>query len=98
MKKKQKTRTDFTPSYEGEVVKLTWEDAMHCEEITERQLTKEPDLTFTSYGLVIKDDSVRLTIASTVANEKRDRQLREVTRVSWSLVREIKILEATKEL
>jgi len=91
-RKRKKTRSDFSPYFQ-EVVKIVWEDPLHTCEITEKELDKEPDLTFTSWGLVIRDDGKRITLASTIGNEKRDKLLREVTRIPWTLVKSINYLE-----
>lgn len=95
---KRKTRADFECESDliGQVLKIEWEDPMHTGEITERELDKEANLTFTSYGLVIRDSEKRLTIASTIGNEKRDRLLREVTRIPKPLI--YKVTKLTEEV
>lgn len=96
MRKRKLTRSDFSP-WMHEPVVVCWLDVTHCEEITEKELKKEPDVTFTSYGWVIADNGKSLTIASTMGNEQRDRLLREVTRIPWSLVQRIKYLQEVNE-
>lgn len=98
MTRKHKTRQDFEPEGEfvGQVVKIESEDVLHTEEATERELDKEPNLTFTSYGLVIKETEKRLTLASTIGNEKRDKLLREVSRIPKTLIISTVKLEEVK--
>ena len=96
MKNKPKTRSDFSP-YTGEVVRIIWQDPLHICETTEKEINQQPDLSFTSYGVVIRDDGKRLSLAATIGTEPKDKTLREVVRVPWSLIRSIDYLEVAGE-
>jgi len=96
-KPRKKTRKDFSWWYKA-VVKLVWEDVLYAEEIAESEIHKEPDLFFTSYGEIVGKTDRNLTLACTIAQEPRDRTLREVIRVPLSLIKQIILLEEGEEV
>ena len=90
-KPRKKTKADFN-MWLGLIVKIVWNDPLHCEEITEKELEKQPDIVFRSYGEIIGKTNRNITVANTIGNEPRDRTLREVTRIPTSLIRSIVLL------
>lgn len=94
---RKKTRVDFTLGY-GEPVMIIWQDPLYCEELKESELDKEPNILFCSYGEIIRDNDKNLTIASTVAIEKRDKMLRLVTRIPKVLIKSITYLDESQEV
>jgi len=90
----RKKRSDFEPviGLIDEVVKVVWEDIMNIDEATYKEIEKQPPILFTSYGVVLKDDPQRLTLASHVSNEKPNPTYREAIKIPKSVIREIKVL------
>lgn len=97
IKPRKKTKADFD-LWRGLVVKVIWTDPLHCEEITERELEKQPDMVFRSYGEIIGKTNRNITIANTLGNEPKDRTLREVTRIQLSLIKSITLLDEGLEV
>jgi len=96
-RRKRKTKNDFSLWF-GEVVKIIWVGPLYCEEIREKELAKEPDMVFNSYGEVVNDGVKSITIAGTIGHEKQDRLMREVVRIPWSLIKSIVLLNEGQEV
>lgn len=96
-KPRKKTKADYD-LWRDMVVKVTWIDPLHCEEITEKELEKQPDMIFRSYGEIVGKTNRNITVANTIGNEPKDRTLREVTRIPLSLIKSITLLNEGQEV
>jgi hypothetical protein len=81
-----------------EIVEVVWEDITKIEEATSREIEKQPPIYFMSYGLVLKDDSKRLTLACHVSNEKPNPTYREALKIPRSVIRRIRILKEVESI
>ena len=90
----RKKLSDFEPviGLVDKVVKVVWEDILNIEEATYKEIEKQPPLLFTSYGVVLKYEQKRLTLASHFSNERPNPTYREAVKIPKSVIREIRVL------
>ena len=96
MRKRKLTKSDFSP-WMREIVEVLWEDPSSIGETSLAKLEKEPPMLLVSRGLVVQDDGKRLSIAFTCPVLPRDKQFREILRLPWAVIKDIKILEEAHE-
>lgn len=99
LKPPPKTRDDFELDWTGLVVKIIWEDVLHCDEVsTEEGMALEPPFHFRSYGEIVGKTAHNITIASTIGNQTRDKKIRDTHRIRLELVEQIIILGEIQEV
>lgn len=91
-------RSDFEPvtGLVDELVEVVWEDITSISEGTYREIEKQPPILFTSWGLVLKDNPDKISLAGHVSNERPNPIYREALKIPRPVIRSIKILKEVR--